>query len=60
MGEKPRGTDSRRTLHSRIGGPVYRCREAEEEEERGVRRVPVCGEEEERVDRVSLTNASFL
>lgn len=35
MGEKPRGTDSRRTLHSRIGGPVYRCREAEEEEERG-------------------------
>lgn len=40
MGEKPRGTDSRRTLHSRIGGPVYRCREAEEEEERGGQKGP--------------------
>lgn len=60
-GETPRGIDSRRTLHSRIGRPVYSCREAEEEdEERGRRRAPARGKEQERVDRVSLTNASFL
>lgn len=61
VGERPRGIDSRRTLHSRIGRPVYSCREAEEEdEERGRRRAPARGKEQERVDRVSLTNASFL